>query len=63
MRQISGTTVLEKLWYNPRLVQEHLKKSSKKLKETNVWNNSSETTLVELSLFLEQIFAKEPFEC
>ena len=49
MRQMSGTTVLEQLRDNPRLVLEHFKNSSTKLNETkfNVWNNSSRTALKE----------------
>ena len=51
MRQMSGTTVLGQLLYNPRLVLEYFKNSSTKLNETNVWNNSSRTALVQLGHF------------
>ena len=56
---MSGASVLEQLWYNPRVVPEHSKKSSTKFNGTNVyfkksstkfngtdvWNNSSRTVL------------------
>ena len=42
MRQMSGTLVLEKVWYNPRLVLEHFKDSCAMLNEMSlekVWYN------------------------